>query len=129
MKLIGFIKEHNNIKEAIDYSVFKTGMSHPVSAEIINYLDSGIYIFGWMGVFMDLDNQDIISPDCYYTDGIYVWPAYFSYYLKKHPNTQIDEHFLEHASKNNFRIDESKIDDCLKEELELEFSKRIASVR
>lgn len=129
MILIGFIKEHNNIKEAVDYSVFKSEIlaNNDVITDIISYLNNGVYLFGWMGVFMDLENQDIISPDCYYTDGVYVWPAYFPYYLKKHPNTQVDENFLTHISKNNFRIDESKIDSPLKEQLEIELLKRTTS--
>ena len=126
MILTGFISEHNNIKEAIDYSTFKNNEStNDHILDIIKYLNSGVYILGWMGVFMDLENQDIISPDSYYTDGEYIWPAYFSYYLKKHPNAQIDKNFLIHASKNNFHIDESKIDNHLKQQLEIELAKRL----
>lgn len=127
MILTGFIKEHNNIKEAIDYSAFKNSKStnNHVLIDIINYLNSGVYILGWMGVFTDLENQHIISPDSYYTDGEYIWPAYFSYYLKKYPNAQIDENFLAHVSRNNFRIDESKIDNHLKKQLEIELSKKL----
>lgn len=127
MKLIGFIKEHNNIEEAVDYSAFKEGIltNNYVVTDIISYLNSGVYLFGWMGVFMDLDNQAIISPDCYYTDGVYVWPAYFPYYIQKYPNQFIDDDFLSHVSENNFRIDETKINELTKSELERELSEEL----
>ena len=127
MKLIGFIKEHNNIKEAVDYTVFKEeGLTNNyVLSDIVSYLNSGVYILGWMGYFFDIDNDSPISPDSYYTDGVYIWPAYFPHYLQKHPNSQIDEDFLADAVKNNFWIDPSKINDRLKDQMEIELLKRI----
>lgn len=125
MKLIGFIKGHDNIEEAKEYALFQRSDSIADSEieAIANYLDDGVFIFGWMGYCYDLDDDTPIAPDSYYTDGIYVWPAYFPYYLRKHPNSQVDERFLAHISKNDFRIDKSKIDSPLKERLELELLK------
>ena len=51
----------------------------------------------WMGYFIDPESGILICPDEYYTDGVYVWPGYFSYFLKKYPAWNLDKTFLEHV--------------------------------
>lgn len=127
MKLIGFIKEHNNIIEAQGYASVRVGnASNQDSVEIIiDYLNRGILLLAWMGYFMDLEDNSLISPDSYYTDGVYVWPAYFPYYLKKYPNYLIDDEFLSHISKNNYLIGETKVKEGTKAKLENSLSEKL----
>ena len=127
MKLVGFIKEHNSIVEAQEYSFIKGNNSRNqgIDEKIIDYLNSGVLVLAWMGYFMDLEDSSLISPDSYYTDGVYVWPAYFPYYLKKHPNYLIDDEFLSNISKNNYLIDQTKIKEDLKTKLEAGLSEKL----
>lgn len=126
MKLIGFIKEHNNIIEAQKYSSINiTSIISQVDINlIIDYLNNGELVFGWMGYFMDIDNGDLISPDSYYTDGIYIWPAYLPYYLKKGLNYLINQEFLYHVSNNNYKIDKTLINSDVKLNMETFLSEK-----
>ena len=99
MKYIGFIKEHNLINEAVPLNdLIKSDLLNhsDLIHKCIEYLNSGVLVFGWMGYFMDLETNKPIAPDSYYTDGIWIWPAYFSYYLIKYPNYPIDSDFIEY---------------------------------
>ena len=130
MKLLGFIKEHNNIDEAQEYvSVIaeNTNIQDAAIEIIIDYLNSGVLLLAWMGYFIDLEDNSLISPDSYFTDGVYIWPAYFPYYLKKHQSYLIDKEFLSHISKNDYLIDETKIKEDAKAKLEAELSKKLNS--
>jgi hypothetical protein len=101
MEYIGFIKEHDNIKEAISFNEIINGIDyhHENSIlDIIEYLNGGSLIFGWMGYTSDLETQTLIAPHSYYTDGLWVWPLYFPYYLKKYPNFIINKDFLNFIS-------------------------------
>jgi len=122
MKLICFIKEHDKIEEAKEYKNI-LGHEHELNNnqvinKIINYLDNGVYLLGWMNTIVSLDTNELIVPNCYYTDGNFVWPAYFSYYLRKYPNYKIDSDFLKHLEKNNFDFSKIKISNKLKLDLE-----------
>ena len=127
MKLIGFIKEHNNIKEAHEYTHVKKGgsINKNVINNIIDYLNSGELLLSWMGYFMDLEDGSLIAPDSYYTDGYYFWPAYFPYYLKKYPDYYIDKEFLSHLLECNFIINGTMITSSVKDKLEAELSKKL----
>jgi len=127
MKLIGFIKEHNNIVEARSYDSIKgdNSVTPDIMKKIIRYLNNGELILSWMGYFIDIDDGNLITPDSYFTDGNYVWPAYFTYYLKKHPKYSIDEFFLEHLHNCDFLHNESRINKKSKQRLELELSKKL----
>ncbi len=127
MKLVGFIKEHNSIKEAKEYSVIRG--SHSTNQEIvantIAYLNNGMLLLAWMGYFIDLEDGNLISPDSYYTDGIYIWPAYFPYYLKKYPCYPVDDDFLTHLLKNNFQMDLIENNTNTKDRLEGELLEKL----
>jgi len=111
MKLIGFIKEHNNLPEALPLKdvLGSTPNDLTIISSVIKYLNEGILVLSWMGYFMDLDNKTPVAPDSYFTDGEYVWPAYFSYYLEKYSNYKIDQEFLNHISNNHFVVDKANI--------------------
>lgn len=104
MDLIGFITEHNNISESVKYTNNLGEIPNDTSivSRLINYLNKGTLVFSWMGYFTDIENDNLICPDSYYTDGHYIWPGYFPYYLKKHENFIIDKGFITFLTENNF---------------------------
>ncbi|WP_128330788.1 hypothetical protein [Apibacter sp. HY039] len=103
MKTIGFLKIHDeSYKGSKD---LKTMISTPRAYynldKIIEYLESGHY-FADPLVFLD-DDEGLPLPDIgYQTDGEWIWPNYFPYYLKKYPNYEIDKEFLNYLNKKNF---------------------------
>ncbi|MEN2399117.1 hypothetical protein GKZ90_0004980 [Flavobacterium sp. MC2016-06] len=120
MKFVGFIKEYNNITEAQEYKKFLNNAQNnkEIVSKITAYLNNGTVVLAWMNTLKSLDNDELIAPNCYCTDGSFVWPAYFAYYLKKYPNYKIDDDFLEHLEKNNFDSKKIKVSDKLKSELQ-----------
>lgn len=105
MKLIGFIKEHDNIAEAIGLDSTKHTASKIETEKVIQYLDQGKIIFGWMGYAYDLETKKPIAPHSYHSDGVWVWPSYFSYYLKKHPTMNVAQEFIEYLETKNYRFE------------------------
>lgn len=105
MKLTGFLIEHNLIKEAVPLSLVADPNNHPYEYldKIIEYLNEGVLLLAWMGYVIDPTNKILICPDAYYTDGVWVWPQYFTYYLKKYPNYKLDEEFVKHVLLSNFK--------------------------
>jgi hypothetical protein len=41
----------------------------------------------------------------YFTDGCFIWPVYYPYYLAKYPNFIISEKLYSYASSHNFVIE------------------------
>jgi hypothetical protein len=70
--------------------------------KVIRYLQKGALVLGWMGYFSDIKTKKLIAPDAYYTDGVWVWPVYYPYYLKQFPTLQIDEDFVEYLIARNY---------------------------
>jgi len=70
---------------------------------IINYLSAGNFLFGWMSFLREEDGTPIGNND-YFTDGVYVWPLYYIYYLRKFDNLQIDTDFIDHVKNNNYVV-------------------------
>ncbi|WP_338868497.1 hypothetical protein WBJ53_17690 [Spirosoma sp. SC4-14] len=93
MRFIGFIKEHDSIKESKDFQEYQTDSEDAKSFinQIIGHLDKGVIIFGWMGYAYDLIDQTPIAPHAYYTDGVLIWPSYLKYYLLKYPTFDLDQ--------------------------------------
>ncbi len=111
MKLIGFIKEYNDIPDAMPFAAFvqDSGKCHVDVVRLTKYLEMGELLLGWMGYFKDLETGELIDPDSYFTDGCYIWPAYFKYYLAKYPKYKISTDFMKHVIKNNYEHDQTKI--------------------
>jgi hypothetical protein len=99
VRLVGFIKEHNDIEDSFPIKSYLSddSLSESEVSSVINYLERGDIVLAWMGVFLDVETQDYIAPDCYYSDGEWVWPAYLSHYLKKYSNLKLPESFLSKA--------------------------------
>lgn len=97
MRFVGFIREYNDIEEAkFLQEVIKCHVNRIDVLEIINYLKEGILAFAWMGYFVDIETKALIAPDSYFTDGLWVWPAYLPYYLSKYPGMHLDYDFVEY---------------------------------
>jgi len=99
MKYVGFVTEHDKIEEAKPFNSSINGSRNKDFSvvEMLDYLNKGVYFFGWMGYFRDFETQESIAPNCYYTDGVWIWPNYFPYYLKKHPNFFVNQEFADYV--------------------------------
>lgn len=98
MKAIGFIKEINPVKGAVGLlEVSQNPESGPDAIIVIKHLaNNGHWVFGWMGYFSDPEDNSLICPNSYYTDGVYFWPSYLPYFLNKYPGWKLDEDFMCH---------------------------------
>ena len=107
MRPVGFIYELNQIRAARPFEEYRGAIYRDLDAteEIVTYLNNGKLIFAWMGYFIDFKTKEPIAPDAYYTDGVWVWPGYLSYYLNRHSNFILDKEFLDkiRVSKNESR--------------------------
>jgi hypothetical protein len=115
MELLGFIKEYNNLKGSIELNELLNSRSTFVNdvEKILEYLAQGVLVLGWMGYFTDIKTKKPIAPDSYFTDGVWVWPAYFPYYLKMVPSMQIDQNFVQYLIDKNYKFEndfEDRID-------------------
>lgn len=111
MKYVGLIKEYNNVKEATMLQDALGNVDNTdVMPAIIRYLGDGVLVLAFMGYIQDFETKALIAPHGYDTDGIWVWPSYLPYYLKKYPNFKLDVDFVKHATTN-------KIDDDLRNKL------------
>lgn len=106
MKLLGFIKEYDNLKESIDLDEFLNSVSQKAIdiEKAIQYLEKGALVLGWMGYVTDVKTKQLIAPDAYYTDGVWVWPTYLPYYLKQFPSVYINEDFVEYLVARDYNF-------------------------
>ena len=127
MRLTGFIKEYNNIKEAVGLTELISVDSNSGSdiEKIVKYLNNGVLLLAWMGYFIDEKTNKLIAPDSYLTDGIWIWPAYYPYYLQKYPSMRIDTDFLAHLENRNFELRLDEKFHSQKPKLENELSKKL----
>ncbi|MDR0194862.1 MAG: hypothetical protein LBI73_07035 [Myroides sp.] len=68
---------------------------------VISYLDSG---YDFTGVpLMLYDDDDIpMFGLSYLTDGKWIWPNYYSYYLKKYPFIKLNKEFVNYIEAMNY---------------------------
>ncbi|SMD08375.1 hypothetical protein [Pedobacter africanus] len=114
MKYVGFIKENTNIKEAISFEDMiksKADYDHETLKKIKSYLSNGLLVFSWMGYTQDPIKKVFIAPDGYSTDGEWIWPDYYYYYIDNY-SIEVDREFFMHMSKVGFDL---KISDKLLE--------------
>lgn len=130
MKLTGFIKEYNDISEAINFNAL-LGTEIQTDQElknIITYLKQGYLLLSWMGYFIDFNSKELIAPDSYYTDGIWVWPAYLPYYVNRYPNFILDPAFKAHLKNRNFTFDITADFEINRRTYEDELSKKLGGI-
>jgi len=125
MKLLGFIKEYNELKESNTLDeLLNSGVPVVNDVEkILDYLSQGVLVLGWMGYFIDVKTKKPIAPDSYFTDGVWVWPAYFPYYLKIVPSMLIDQDFVQYLLDKDYKFQNDFEDriDAIEEELSVRF--------
>jgi hypothetical protein len=101
MKYIGFFKEYDfkiTIDSVEDLKQFNIENIDDIRLRenLINYLESGQMVFGWMNYVEDFWTKNPAVPHGYLTDGNWVWPTYYPYYLRKFPNYPINDEFVKH---------------------------------
>lgn len=104
MEFIGFFTEHDKAciySKALENQLLTVSFDKKEREKIINYLSNGVFVFGWMGYEKDKEGN-LIIPLGYYTDGIWIWPGYYIYYLKKYENMKIQDNFIQYVQKNNY---------------------------
>jgi hypothetical protein len=108
MKLVGFIKEHENIEEALSFiDIINESFVNQEGTlkRIIEYLNKGSLVIGMMGFFTDFKTGEKSVTAGYYTDGVWLWPNYFPYYINKYPDIYINNDFLEYLQKQDFKLE------------------------
>lgn len=112
MKMIGFIKQHDDIEGAEDFQYLKNTMPIQLSENELKlirlYFENCNLIFSWMGYYSDLDTGELIAPQSYFSDGKWIWPAYFPYYLNKFNAWMNYPEFFAYLSDNPQLIEMSK---------------------
>lgn len=114
MKFIGFIKEQDrNIGTSKPLEEMFVSNDNDIFLvdKVIDYLNSGVFVTGVMSFIYDDEQQPIGNLD-YFTDGEFIWPIYYPYYLKKYKNFFLDPIFVAHLHINKFTIpfvDEEKL--------------------
>jgi len=105
MKLTGFILEHDEYSvDAFYFEEMRGGsiIEAELLSKIISYLENGEFIYGWMHYESDWLSKETLCPNGYYTDGIWVWPGYYTEYLKKYPGVRIRKSFVDYMASNDF---------------------------
>ena len=126
MKLVGFIKEYNGIEGTKNYADFLSSeeLNEDLSNKILEYLYNGISILEWMGGIHDHISGSVISFNSYYTDGEWVWPEYFCYYLRNCSTTYLDTEFLTYLKEKDFYFNME-----LAEKNRRDFEKRLIEIQ
>lgn len=107
MKPIGFLKEHDlglsELKSVEQLLNPKISNNASMFGKLINYLETGVTVWPLLVWLYDKDGTSI-GPCSLKTDGRWIWPSYFVYYLKKHPNMEISLDFLDDVAENDFEV-------------------------
>lgn len=110
MKTVGFIKEYDEgFRDAQPLAKYLGSeiMGEGLLKSVLDYLDQGKAFEGIMSGLTDLDDDEKVIGSCeYFTDGKWIWVSYLPYYLKKHPNFQLDEEFISDLRGRNFEMPE-----------------------
>jgi hypothetical protein len=106
MKLVGFIKQHDEHLSPVSFeeNLGSNDNETELIDKILDFLSKGTLILAWMGPFKDLETNKYAEPYAYYSDGTWLWPTYFPYYLKKFSNYKLDMDFVNYLINKNFLI-------------------------
>ncbi|TWF40341.1 hypothetical protein FHW36_10423 [Chitinophaga polysaccharea] len=102
MNVVGFLQVHDPhiaCSKDIDDLFSDSFLNKERLSEICNYLENGVSIVRYISSLYDTDGE-LIGPNIIYTDGLWVWPSYYSFYLKKYPQILIPEELQSHISLN-----------------------------
>jgi hypothetical protein len=113
MKTIGFIKEHDSgtIKEEyldkpsdFDFSF----ITEREKKKITNYLNNAETIWAFLRALSDGDNY--IGPYTFLSDGEWIWPSHFAYYLNKFDFSSMTDDFLNHIRAKEYKVSPLTLD-------------------
>lgn len=99
MNVVGFIMEHDsNLECAKELSDMRTGepLSDDILDKLIVYMRQGIQMMKTISTRYDTDGEDTRARS-YMSDGEWIWPEYYAFYLKKYPGIQVPQAFLDHV--------------------------------
>ncbi|WP_029285864.1 hypothetical protein [Pedobacter sp. R20-19] len=117
MKIIGLIREYNNENNfSIAYKDYKKNILNDSKPMILEYLKHrGIAFATTMQIIksLELNNDTTIGGLVYYTDGVWIWPNYLSYYLEFF-DIEISEDFIENINSNNRLPSEIDLDEAIR---------------
>ena len=100
MNVIGILKDHDpNIKcaKALEELTYAPMAEKIYNEQLISYLKQGIRTFKLLASDDDADGTPI-GQRMYLTDGEWIWPCYYVYYLEKYPNIMVPTIFLDHVN-------------------------------
>jgi hypothetical protein len=102
MKLVGFLKKYDpKIAEAEILEENTPFANKDIYDKVISYLKNGYALLDFMEFIYD-DDGNKIAPLSILTDGYWIWPSYFYYYLKQYPNNDTYKAFLADIERNEF---------------------------
>jgi hypothetical protein len=106
MKLIGFKEKYDStllLSKSAKISEDKpqTLLSDNEIGLISGYLENSEMIFS--KTYALYDNEQFIGPYMIFSDGNWIWPSYFSHFLKS--DKEIDEEFAHHVREVGYRSD------------------------
>lgn len=100
MNVIGILKEFDpEIKcaKALEELTYAPTDERTYNEQFISYLKQGVRLFKLLTSDDDADGTPI-GQRMYLTDGEWIWPSYYVYYLQKYPNIIIPTVFLDHVN-------------------------------
>lgn len=113
MKLIGFLKEHHPyIEESneVNESIFIND-GDPLYTKVISYLNKGNTLLYYMEIILD-SRGNTVGPLSIQTDGYWIWPSYFQYYLKRYPHNDLYNFFINDLEQRQFIFHEINKEKC-----------------
>lgn len=109
MQVIGFRQLEDYTKDSIYSQQERSRIDLSIDdvKRVVSYLEEGAYVIGFLEAVVDGDV--VVGGYSILTDGEWMWPSHFSYFLNKkatHEGTEniIDKAFWEHVVSNNFII-------------------------
>lgn len=108
MKYVGVIKAHH--VEAADFNSDRAALNiSPDDVNLVkNYIENrGRSFVVTMLVVRSLITNESITGLAFYTDGFWIWPSYFSYYLEKNA-VKIPSEFLAYVK---LKLDKDEYED------------------
>ena len=103
MKTIGFVKERDNKIIKREYLDNQANLNFSITNKIekekvVDYLINSEKVFSiTLSLF---DDEKYIGPYTIYSDGEWLWPSHFPYFLEK--NDFINNDFLNHVRNKNY---------------------------
>lgn len=99
MNVIGILKDHepeNKFAKALVELTYAPMAESTYNEQLISYLKQGVRTLKFLASDDDADGTPI-GQRMYLTDGEWIWPSYYVYYLEKYSNIAVPKIFLDHV--------------------------------